>query len=283
MSKEKVSIYIPAYNAEKTIRKSIQSLKKQTYKFDEIIIIDDNSTDSTNKILQEIDGIKIIKNDTNKGLGYNRNLGLKNSTNDIVASIDADVVLADNWLEVMIKYFEGNQNIMCGGKMIEKLIQNEFNLWRAKYYSQNWGNNDIENPPFLFGCNTIQHKSLWKEVKGYNESLFTNGEDIDYANKIKSNINFKLKYCSKAICEHLQDDDLNTLSSRIWRYHSYGYKIKKPSIYRTLKLSIKQFNFFLKRSFNNLLKLEFNFIYINFVILLKFIVLEQKNYKKNKK
>ena len=183
----------------------------------------------------------------------------------------------------MIKNFEKNKNIICGGKMIEKLIQNKFNLWRAKYYSQNWGNDNIENPPFLFGCNTIQHKSLWKAVNGYNESLLTNGEDIDYANKIKLNSNFKLRYCAEALCEHLQDDDLNSLSNRIWRYHSFGYKIKKPSIYRTLKLSIKQIKFFLKRSFNNLLNFELSFVYINFAILFKFIVLEHKYYKKNKK
>ena len=283
MNKEKVSIYIPAYNAEKTIEKSIQSIKKQTYKFNEIIIIDDNSTDTTNQILNEINDIKVIKNNNNKGLGYNRNLGFKISSNDIVASIDADVVLHENWLEIMIKNFEKNKNIICGGKMIEKLIQNKFNLWRAKYYSQNWGNDNIENPPFLFGCNTIQHKSLWKAVKGYNESLLTNGEDIDYANKIKLNSNFKLRYCAKALCEHLQDDDLNSLSNRIWRYHSFGYKIKKPSIYRTLKLSIKQLKFFFTRSIKNLLKFEFSFVYINFAILFKFIVLEHKNYKKNKK
>ena len=64
MNKEKVSIYIPAYNAEKTIEKSIQSIKQQTYKFNEIIIIDDNSTDTTNQILNEIDDIKVIKNNT---------------------------------------------------------------------------------------------------------------------------------------------------------------------------------------------------------------------------
>ena len=283
MNKEKVSIYIPAFNAEKTIKKSIQSIKQQTYKFNEIIIIDDNSTDSTNQQLNEIDDIKVIKNTTNKGLGYNRNLGFKISSNDIVASIDADVVLVESWLEIMIKNFEKNKNIICGGKMIEKLIKNKFNLWRAKYYSQNWGNDNIENPPFLFGCNTIQHKSLWKAVKGYNESLLTNGEDIDYANKIKLNSNFKLKYCAKALSEHLQDDDLNSLSNRIWRYHSFGYKIKKPSIYRTLKLSIKQLKFFFTRSINNILKFEFSFVYINFAILFKFIVLEHKYYKKNKK
>ena len=39
----------------------------------------------------------------------------------------------------------------------------------AKYYSQNWGNNLISNPPFLFGCKTILVKSVWEKVNGYDE------------------------------------------------------------------------------------------------------------------
>ena len=283
MNKEKVSIYIPAYNAENTIRESIESIFKQTLKFDEIIVIDDNSTDATNKIVKEYKNINLIKNETNKGLGYNRNLGIKNSSNNIIASIDADVVLNDMWLEVMIEYFDKNQNLMCGGKMSEKLIENKYNAWRAKYYSQNWGDKDIINPPFLYGCNTIQHKLIWETVNGYNNELLTNGEDIDYCNRISLSQKFELRYCSQALSEHLQNDDINSLSNRIWRYHSFAYKIKNPSIFKTIKLSIKQLKFFLKRSISDLLKLDLKFIYINFMILINFIRLENSYYRKNKK
>ena len=283
MNKEKVSIYIPAYNAENTIRECIDSVYKQTFKFDEIIVIDDNSTDSTNKIVKEYKNINLIKNEINKGLGYNRNLGIKNCSNNMIASIDADVVLNDMWLEVMIKYLDKNQNLMCGGKMSEKLIKNKYNAWRAKYYSQNWGDKDIINPPFLYGCNTIQHKLIWETVKGYNSQLLTNGEDIDYCNRVRISQKFELRYCSQALSEHLQNDDINSLSNRIWRYHSFAYKIKKPSILKTIKLSIKQLKFFLKRSISDLLKPDLKFIYINFMILINFIKLEHSYYRKNKK
>lgn len=280
---KKVSIYIPAYNAEKTIKQTINSVKNQTYQFDEIIVIDDNSSDDTCKIINQFENIKLIKNKQNMGLGYNRNLGIKTSNNEIVASIDADVVLDPEWLNTIIKNFQSEDNIMCGGKMTEKLVENKFNAWRAKYYSQNWGQNDLDNPPFLFGCNTIQSKKIWEDIGGYDEKLLTNGEDIDYANKIKSISKFKLKYCSKALCEHMQNDNLDSLSRRVWRYHSFGYKIKKPSIYKTLKLSIKQLKFFFNRSFKDLLKFNLYFIYINFIILVNFIKLEHINYKNSKK
>ena len=250
MNTKSVSIYIPAYNAEKTIKHSLESIKNQTYQFDEIIVNNDNSTNFTKNVVKEFNDVNIINNSNNKGLGYNRNLGMKSSSHQIVASIDADVVLEKNWLEVMIQNFEQSENIICGGKMIEELIQN---------------------------------KSVWDTVKGYDESLHTNGEDIDYSNKIKGYQHLKMRYCSDALAKHLQDDNLNTLSNRVWRYHSFGYKIKKPSFYKTLKLSLKQLKFFFQRSFQNLIKFEFSFISINFAILIKFIVLEHSYYKKLRK
>ena len=151
MNTKSVSIYIPAYNAEKTIRNSLQSIKNQTIPFDEIIVIDDNSTDFTKNIVKEFNNVNIISNSVNKGLGYNRNLGVKTSSHQIVTSIDADVVLEKDWLEIMIKNFEQHQDFICGGKMIEELTKNRFNAWRAKYYSQNWGNTSSDDPDFLFG------------------------------------------------------------------------------------------------------------------------------------
>ena len=65
-----------------------------------------------------------VKNKTNMGLGHNRNLAIHNSKNDLVASIDADVVLDKNWLEILIAEIEIKKVVMCGGKMIEKFVKN---------------------------------------------------------------------------------------------------------------------------------------------------------------
>ena len=282
MNSEKITIYIAAYNAEKTIEHSIRSTYDQKVKFNEIIVIDDKSTDNTLKIIENFNNIKIIKNSKNMGLSYCRNLAFKNSSNNVVASIDADVVLNNDWLDIMLNEIHKKDRMICGGRMIEKFTNNKFNKWREKYYCQNWGQNNIDNPPFLFGCNTIQRRKLWEEVGGYDEKLLTNGEDIDYSNKIRSLNKYKSYYSADAICYHLQQDDLNSLSNRVWRYHSFGYKIKKISFIRFLKLIIKQFKFFVKRSFQDIIYLRLNDIYINLIILVKFILLEFKNYLKYK-
>ena len=279
---EKITIYIPAYNAEKTIEQSIISIKNQTYEVDEIIIIDDNSSDKTHEIINQYKDIILIKNQKNMGLSFSRNLAIKKSSNEIVGAIDSDVALDKYWLEILLNNINQNQIVMCCGNMTEKFITNKFNAWRAKYYSQNWGNKDIINPAFLYGCNTLLLKHTWKNVGGYNDKFLTNGEDIDFSNKIKSFNNSNLFYSSKAKCSHLQDDNLKSLSKRVWRYHAYGYKIKKPSFYRFIKLSIKQFKFFIKRFFENIFKFNLFFVYISFIIFIDFMKLEMCNYLKNK-
>ena len=279
---ERVSFYIPAYNAQKTITYAIDSLLAQTYKIDEIILIDDNSSDNTLDIVKKYNFIKIIKNQYNLGLGYNRNLAIKNCQNEIVGSIDADVELHKSWLEILIKEINKKNIIMCGGKMIEKKIDNQINLWRAKYYSQNWGNKLIIDPPYLYGCNTLLKKSAWKKIDGYDEKLKTNGEDIEFIKNLRSKLNNKIVYQPEAECFHLQDDNIDSLSKRIWRYHSFAYKIKEPTFKRFLKLSVKQFNFFLKRFLKSIIKCNLTEIIISYNIFINFIKLEYKLISKKK-
>ena len=277
-----VSIYIPAYNAESTIREVIDSILNQSYKFDEIIVVNDSSNDKTVEKIKSFSELKIINNNTNKGLGFSRNVGIENCKNEIVAGIDADVVLDKFWLETILSYLKKDKIVMCGGNLKEKLTENKFNLWRSIYYKQNWGEQELLNPPFLYGCNTIQLKSIWKQIGGYNEELKTNGEDVEYCNRVRSNQDTNVFYSNKALCYHLQNDNIKTLSKRVWRYHSFGYKIKKPTIYRFIKLTIKQIKFFFQRSISSLFKLNFYFLYINSFILLDFIKLELMNVLKEK-
>ena len=90
----KISVIVPAYNAEKTIDKCLESLVNQTYKNIEIIVIDDGSKDSTLKKIKQFEKKypqKIIAiTRENKGIGYTRNEGIKYSTGDYIGFVDSD-------------------------------------------------------------------------------------------------------------------------------------------------------------------------------------------------
>lgn len=90
----KVSVIMPAYNAEEYIRKSLDSVVNQVYKNLEIILVDDASTDSTKKIIKEYaekdDRIIPFYQSTNKGVSAARNMGLKAATGEYIVFIDSD-------------------------------------------------------------------------------------------------------------------------------------------------------------------------------------------------
>ena len=110
---EKISLYIPAYNAEKTIEFSINSILEQTVKIDEIIVVNDSSIDDTVQIVKKYSEIKIINNEKNFGLGFNRNKAILDSKNEIIANIDSDVVLEKNWAEILLDKLGQNKIGMC--------------------------------------------------------------------------------------------------------------------------------------------------------------------------
>lgn len=84
----KFSIVIPAYNEEETILSVIQGIRR-IEQVQEIIVVDDGSTDRTCELLQEI-GVKLIRHPYNKGYGAALKSGIKASTSEIILVMDAD-------------------------------------------------------------------------------------------------------------------------------------------------------------------------------------------------
>lgn len=85
----KFSIVIPTYNRSHTIGKTLDSIEKQTYKNYEIIIIDDNSSDSLYSVVQSFN-VKYYFNKKNRGCNYSKNYGAKKSSGDYLIFLDSD-------------------------------------------------------------------------------------------------------------------------------------------------------------------------------------------------
>ena len=110
---ELVSIIMPAYNAEKTIEKSIRSVLLQTYDNLELIIVDDGSTDKTPDIVQEIAAqdkrIIFHRNEQNRGCYFVRNDALRLSKGKYIAIQDADDISMKSRIEKqLIPLVSGN-------------------------------------------------------------------------------------------------------------------------------------------------------------------------------
>ena len=92
--KPKISIFLPIYNKEKYLRRSIKSIQKQSLKDIEIILVNDGSTDNSLEILKEFakedSRIKIINNKNNSGLLFTRTMGILNSKGEYLMNLDPD-------------------------------------------------------------------------------------------------------------------------------------------------------------------------------------------------
>lgn len=103
---DNISVVMPAYNEQDSILETIKGLSK-IKEIDEIIIVDDGSTDNTPAILSDISGIRLVTNGKNKGKGYAVHMGIQYAKNDFILLVDAD--LGDSSEEV-------SKMISCMGK-----------------------------------------------------------------------------------------------------------------------------------------------------------------------
>lgn len=115
MERRKVSVIVPIYNGEKYIARCIESILNQSYKNIELIIVDDNSTDSSYKIIKQYLNsytcIKYIKNDVRIGPAESRNRGLKYSQSEYILFLDCDDWIDLNCVKKAIDKFESDQDI----------------------------------------------------------------------------------------------------------------------------------------------------------------------------
>lgn len=114
MQEALVSIIIPSYNTEKNILKeSILSIVNQTYHNLQIIIIDDGSIYPVKNVINDItdDRILVLRNETNRGLVYSLNRGIKQADGKYIARMDADDIAHPDRIICQVNYLDENSDI----------------------------------------------------------------------------------------------------------------------------------------------------------------------------
>jgi glycosyltransferase involved in cell wall biosynthesis len=131
-----VSIIIPIYNAEKYLQRCIESLLRQTYKNLEIILVDDGSTDGSFSICDDYSKkdfrIRVISSE-NCGQGAARNKGLDLATGRYISFVDADDVLKDDAIEMLLTIAEKDQFDIVAGSYFR--VDKEVKISSSSYCS----------------------------------------------------------------------------------------------------------------------------------------------------
>ena len=187
----KVSVIIPAYNEEKTIELTLDSILKSDYpknKLD-ILVIDDGSIDKTyEKALKyQKEGVRVFKQETNGGKGRALNSGIEKAKGDFVFTMDADTIVDKKSLKAMTRYFKNPKVMSVTPAMVTRetktIIQRiqsvEYltGLFLRKTFA---ALNAIHITPGAFSA---YRKSFFEEHGGYDEGNLT--EDLEVALRIQ--------------------------------------------------------------------------------------------------
>ena len=114
MSNIDISVIVPVYNRDNYIARCIRSLVNQSISKSnyEIIVVDDNSSDNTAKVLMSFGKkIKYLKNLKNMGLPYSLNFGIKNSSGRFIVRVDSDDYVHSEYLNILSNHLKLNDDI----------------------------------------------------------------------------------------------------------------------------------------------------------------------------
>ena len=111
MIEARVSVVITAYNSEAYIADAIRSVLNQSRAVDEIVVVDDGSTDATRRVVADFadQGIKFIQQN-NRGAGAARNKGIRETSGEFIAFLDADDIWLENKTRLQLEYLAAHPN-----------------------------------------------------------------------------------------------------------------------------------------------------------------------------
>jgi glycosyltransferase involved in cell wall biosynthesis len=160
-----ISVVIPVYNEEVGLPHCLHSLQLQTLKPLEVIVVDNNSTDTSVEIAQKY-GAKVIS-EHRQGISYTRTTGFNAARGTIIARLDADTIASPAWLQACQAAFEKHPNaVAISGRVATAELSPPSKFWFSLFprISKKISELYIGRSPLLAGHNMAIKKSTWKNI-----------------------------------------------------------------------------------------------------------------------
>lgn len=189
----KISFIIPAHNEERFLAKAIGGILAQPREFiEEIIVVNNASTDRTREIAFRFadDGVRVV-DEPKKGLPFARKAGFQAAQGEIIASIDADSVIAESWAKTAAGLFEKNKKIaaVSGPYFYESMGALEHILNFLYIFlvilPVHWIVNTLGVSGIILGGNFAVRREALRYIEGYTKDVIFYGEDAYLAKRFR--------------------------------------------------------------------------------------------------
>lgn len=222
----KVSVLLSNYNGDKHLDESISSVLSQTYKDFEFIIVDDASTDSSRKVIENYHDKRIKKYyaEKNRNIAYSLNLALSMASGEYIARIDSDDVWELNKLEIQVQYMENHSE--CGACFTKVNIIDEYSNIANDMYDEYFQLfNSAENKSqrewlrfFFYQGNCLCHPSVvirrnvLEHVGGYYHLAYVPAEDYELWTRIV--MKYPIHILEEKLVRYRWEETVNKISGK---------------------------------------------------------------------
>ncbi len=212
-----VSIMIPAYRSESTIRETLESVKAIDYPNKEVIVVNDSPWDKTKQICDNYD-VELIQNNKRMGKANALNLAAKKAKGEILFFLDSDTIVTRDCLSNLIPWFS---NPKIGAVSPKFVTKNEKNLLTRLVSLENHFISSHFKTHMFFGslisfngCGIAIRRGVFEKTGGWPQTLT---EDNDLAGKIVKN-NHIIQYEPRAIVKTRGADTISELKNQRFRW-----------------------------------------------------------------
>lgn len=169
-----VSVVIPCYNGHKFLAQTIESVQRQSFPVNEIIVIDDGSNDKETIAYLDLmpDGVRLVRQ-VNKGLPAARNTGFREATGEYVLPLDCDDWLEVDFIEKGLELITSEPEVSFCFAWLDLEVESRGVLKKNYNFFEQLFLNQL---PYSL----LQPKRLWEELGGYDETMRQGYEDWEY-------------------------------------------------------------------------------------------------------
>ncbi|HWE55072.1 MAG TPA: glycosyltransferase family A protein [Acidimicrobiales bacterium] len=211
-----MAVVVPVLNGASEIGSCVQAVLAQTRPPDEVIVVDNGSTDGTGDAARAAGATVMTL--AERGVYRARNVGWRATDAEVVAFTDADCVPAGTWLERLLGPFEDGDVAGAGGEAVLPEVRTPAQRW-AKLRGFMVQETNFNNPfmPFLATANAAYRRTALDAVGGFEET-FLSGGDTDIAWRIQAFAGGRLVFRPDAEVVHHFAEHWSELTSRSRRY-----------------------------------------------------------------
>jgi protein-tyrosine sulfotransferase len=178
-----ISVVVPCYNHAHYLAECLTSIAAQTYPHWKVIVVDDASPDGElmQSVIDQIgeERIRLVRHETNRGLGASRNTGIRESTTDLFVCVDADDKLDPLYLKQLVPVIWNDDTLDCVFPDIHLFGRSNDVI---TFHGPAPGENLLCSEDTIPGAGTMMRRRLWEHLGGYDESdvLRHGREDFEF-------------------------------------------------------------------------------------------------------